>query len=58
MSEVPLYTTCVLDTISCRGRLEVLVPRQAEEIGISLPNNQCQHRTLHIRKDVLPYALC
>jgi len=24
----------------------------------SLPNNQQQHRTLHIHKDVLPYALC
>jgi len=23
-----------------------------------LPNNQRQHRTLHIQKDVLPYALC
>ena len=28
------------------------------EIGISLPNNQRQHRTLHIQKDVLPCALC
>ena len=27
------------------------------DIGISLPNNQCQHRTLHIQKDVLPYEL-
>ena len=27
-------------------------------IGISSPNNQRQHRTLHIQKDVLPYALC
>ena len=27
------------------------------EIGILLPNNQRQHRTLHIQKDVLPYAL-
>ena len=26
-------------------------------IGILLPNNQPQHRTLHIRQDVLPYAL-
>ena len=24
-------------------------------IGISVPNNQRQHRTLHIQKDVLPY---
>ena len=27
------------------------------EIGILFPNNQRQHRTLHIQKDVLPYAL-
>jgi len=27
-------------------------------IGISLPKNQRQHRTLHIQTDVLPYALC
>ena len=27
------------------------------EIGILLPNNQRQHRTLHIQEDVLPYAL-
>ena len=25
---------------------------------ILLPNNQRQHRTLHIQEDVLPYALC
>ena len=23
-----------------------------------MPNNLRQHRTLHIQKDVLPYALC
>ena len=28
------------------------------EVGIILPNNQRQHRTLHIQKDELPYALC
>ena len=28
------------------------------EIIFSLPNNQRQHRTLQIQKDVLPYALC
>ena len=27
-------------------------------IGILLPKNQRQHRTLHIQKDVLPYASC
>ena len=31
----------------CLQRLELL-----------LPNNQRQHRTLHVRKDVLPYVLC
>ena len=28
------------------------------EIGILLPRNQRQHRTLHIQKHMLPYALC
>ena len=28
------------------------------EIGILLPNSQRQHRTWHIQKDELPYALC
>ena len=28
------------------------------EIGFPLPSNQCQHRTLHIQKGVLPYTLC
>ena len=28
------------------------------EIGISLPKNQRQHRTLNIQEDMLPYALC
>ena len=35
------------------------------EIGVLLPSNQRQHRTLHIQKnvlhnqnDVVPYALC
>ena len=28
------------------------------EIGVLLPSSQRQHRTLHIQKDVLPYALC
>jgi hypothetical protein len=29
-----------------------------KEIGIFLPNNQRQHRTLHIQMNVLPYAMC
>ena len=28
------------------------------EIGVLLPNNQRQHRTLHVQKDVLPFTLC
>ena len=28
------------------------------EIGILLPENQRKHCTLHIKKNVLPYALC
>ena len=31
---------------------------QLLEIDISLPNNKRQHRSLHILKNVLPYALC
>ena len=31
---------------------------RSKEIGILLPNNLRQHRTLHIQKDVLLYALC
>jgi hypothetical protein len=30
----------------------------AEVRSILLPNDQRQHCTLHIQKDVLPYALC
>ena len=30
----------------------------SREIGILLPNNQRQHRTLYPQEDVLPYALC
>jgi hypothetical protein len=29
-----------------------------QEIGVLLLNNQRQHRTMHIQKDVLPYAVC
>jgi len=34
------------------------VRRQPAEIGILLPNNQRDHRTLHAQRDVPPYALC
>jgi len=52
MSEVPLYLH--------RGSAVVVGEKGAVEklIGVLLPNYQRQHRTLHIQKDVLPYALC
>ena len=40
------------------GRKSQWLPHWQREIGILLPNNQRQHRTLHIQKDVLHYALC
>ena len=43
------------------GKVDVLVKSvhaRGREINISLPNNQRQHRTLHIQKDVLPFSLC
>ena len=57
MSEVPLH------------RVAPLIPKRrclsppasalhAPEVGIVLPNNQRQHRNLHIQKDVLSYAVC
>jgi len=43
----------------CRAVVSLAVnPERSGEIGILLPNNQRQHRTLHIQKDVLPSALC
>jgi hypothetical protein len=35
-----------------------MINTRPDEIGILLPNNRRQHRTLHIEKDVLPYAFC
>ena len=37
---------------------DVAEKTRGEEIVIMFPNNQRQHRTLHIQKDALPYALC
>ena len=34
-----------------------LLLKSCREIGILLPNNQRQHRTLHIEEDLLSYAL-
>ena len=48
---------------SLRSRYTSENPKNSEampnlrEIVISLPNDQRQHHTLHIKKDVLPYAL-
>ena len=35
-----------------------IMPGTSLDVGVLLPNNQRQHRTLHMQKDVLPYALC
>jgi len=35
----------------------VSAQRGTQGLVFLLPNNQRQHRTLHIQKDVLPYAL-
>jgi len=37
--------------------IDLLRTGWCRDIGILLPNNQRQHRTLHIQEDVLPYAL-
>ena len=37
-----------------RARLPRPETRAVREIGVVLPNNQRQHRTLRIQKDVLP----
>ena len=50
MSEVPLSKV--------RSLPFVIFTFSRIEIGILLPINQRQHRTLHIQKDVLPCALC
>ena len=42
-------------TLKLRARQVCVLPG---EIVISLPENQRLPRTLHIQKDVLPYALC
>ena len=39
------------------SNIREMVLNAFSEIGVFLPNNQ-RHRTLHIQKDVLPYALC
>jgi len=63
MSEVPLYLSRGGPTFPEEGQSvqEAGLSRNScsnEEIGTLLPNNQRQHRTLHIQKDVLPFALC
>ena len=55
MGEVPLWT---LAPRRVRPRLLMRARPRLSEMGILLPYNQRQHRTLHIQKDVLPYALC
>ena len=57
---------CLVFRLSGFGGMGVLISRTSKAfsetrrgvIGSLLPNNQCQHRTLHIQRDVLPYAVC
>jgi hypothetical protein len=41
-----------------KSTLVASTPKHALEIGVLLPNNERQHLTLHIQKDVMLYALC
>ena len=53
------HTTCLEQAVEAPPNPRVGAPANPErEVGILLPNNLRQHRTLHILKDVLPYALC
>jgi len=45
----------LLETLVFDGEWDIHPPAQK---GVLLPHTQHQHRTLHIQKDVLPYALC
>ena len=57
MSEVPLWLGSVRDdaaVASCRDD----APARGWCFIAVLPQNQRQHRTLHIQKDELPFAVC
>ena len=49
----PVKKLAVFPELAHLGALNLRI-----EIGILLPNNQHQHRTLRVQKDVLPHALC
>ena len=55
MREVPLYRAHLRSGRHVRWAWP---NSRIEEIGILLPKNQRQHRTLHIQEDMLPYAVC
>ena len=44
-------------TVTCSYSRGPRILCASREIGNLLPTNQRQHRTLHIQKDVMPYAL-
>ena len=46
------------DPFSLANDLKLNCAPARERLFFLLPNHQRQHRTLHIQKDVLPYALC
>ena len=59
MSDVPLYPFVDGVPQNLQVSTDTRNPNSASiNIGILLPNNLRQHRTLHSQKDVLPYALC
>jgi len=53
-----LASTFLNEVSSILGQAVNLLEFDSREIGILLPNNQRQHRTLHTQKHVLPYSLC
>jgi len=52
------HRPCTRSTCAPSTRHRHASTNAAREIGILLPNNQRQHRTLYIQEDALPYALC
>ena len=55
------YFKCVIPQICWfknAGSHDLVCETEDANIDIQLPNNQRQHRTVNIQKNVLPYALC
>ena len=50
-----MQKACLENHLNCQNTFERIFLLEVR--GSQLPNNQRQHRTSHIQKDVLPYAL-